>query len=101
MRADAPPPDHQPGRKSADGRGWTPREIGRWLRVSPDQVRAWILAHELDAINTARNRCGRPRYIILPHQLEEFCHRRAAAAAPKPARRRRAGERDWFPDIPD
>jgi excisionase family DNA binding protein len=83
------------------GRGWTPRELARVLRVSPDRVRAWIKSGELGAIDTARHRCGKPRYVILPHHLAEFERGRAAAAPAKPQRRRRrqpAGYIDFFPN---
>jgi excisionase family DNA binding protein len=82
-------------------RGYTPRELARVLRVSPDRVRAWIQAGELGAIDTARNRCGRPRYVILPHHLAEFeQRRRAATPAPKPPPRRRRlpAVIDFYPD---
>jgi hypothetical protein len=82
------------------GRGYTPAELARLLRVSPDRVRAWIVAGELTAINTASRRCGRPRFVILPQHLTEFAARRAAAA-PKPAPRRRRRQPnmiDYYPD---
>jgi excisionase family DNA binding protein len=84
---------------TATGHGHTPRELARLLRVSPDRVRAWIAAGELGAIDTARHRCGRPRYVILPHHLAEFEATRRAAPPPKPARRkRRSLETDFYPD---
>jgi excisionase family DNA binding protein len=84
-------------------RGYTPNELARLLRVSPDRIRAWIKAGELGAIDTARHRCGRPRYVILPVHLEEFERRRRAATTPtKPAARRRrrtaTAEVDYYPD---
>jgi excisionase family DNA binding protein len=80
-------------------RGYTPNELARVLRVSPDRIRAWIAAGELGAIDTARHRCGRPRYVVLPHHLAAFEARRAAAPPPKPARRRkRVAEIDYYPD---
>lgn len=83
-------------------RGYTPNELARLLRVSPDAVRAWIKAGELGALDTARRRCGRPRYVILPHHLAEFEHRRRAATpAAKPAPRRRQRRTvavDYYPD---
>jgi hypothetical protein len=81
-------------------RGWTPRELASIIRVSPDRVRAWIVSGELGAINTAPHRCGKPRYIILPHHVAEFERKRAAAAPPKSPRRRRqaAGVIDFFPN---
>jgi Helix-turn-helix domain len=88
------------GTPSSPPRGMTPAEVSRLLRVSPDRVRAWIVAGELGAIDTARVRCGRPRYVILPQHLVEFARRRAAAA-PRPAtrrRRRRPEVIDYYPD---
>jgi hypothetical protein len=81
-------------------RGWTPNELARVLRVSPDRVRAWIQAGDLGAINTARRRCGRPRYVVLPHHLAEFARRRAAAPPQPPPRRRRRQPDviDYYPD---
>src|SRR3954468_8693332 len=81
-------------------RGYTPNELARLLRVSPDRIRAWIKAGELGALDTARHRCGRPRYVILPHHLTEFEQRRRAttpAAKPLP-RRRRTVAVDYYPD---
>jgi hypothetical protein len=83
-----------------DGRGLTPNEVARLIRVSPDRVRAWIKSGELGAIDTAPHRCGKPRYVILPGHLAEFeRRRRAATPAAKPApRRRRAPVKDYYPD---
>jgi hypothetical protein len=79
--------------------GYTPRELAKALRVSPDRIRQWIVSGELGAIDTARLRCGKPRYVILPHHLDEFARRRAAAPPPNPARRRkRTGLVDYYPD---
>jgi excisionase family DNA binding protein len=78
--------------------GLTPNELAKLLRVSPDRIRSMIQAGELGAVNVARHRCGRPRYVILPHHLAEFERRRAAAPPPKPARRRRRPDTvDYFP----
>ena len=81
--------------------GRTPNELARVLRVSPDRVRRWIMNGELGAINTASSRSGKPRYVILPHHLSAFERIRAAATAPKSARRRRRPvEVDYFPHLP-
>jgi hypothetical protein len=82
----------------AAGRGYTPRDLAQLLRVSPDRVRSWIAAGELGAIDTARHRCGRPRYVVLPHHLAEFERRRSAAPTPKPRRRKRTQDTDFYPD---
>jgi hypothetical protein len=79
--------------------GYTPAELARHLRVSPDQIRCWIKSGELGAINTARRRCGRPRYVILPHHLADFSRQRSAAEPrPSPRRRRRRHVIDFYPD---
>jgi hypothetical protein len=58
-----------------------------------------IKAGELGAIDTARHRCGRPRYVVMPAHLAEFIRRRAAAPPPKPApRKKRINFVDFFPD---
>jgi hypothetical protein len=81
------------------GRGWTPNELARLLRVSPDRVRAWIVRGELQALNTATTRCGRPRYVVLPHHLAAFEQTRRAGEPPKPPRRRCRREAvDYYPD---
>jgi excisionase family DNA binding protein len=82
-------------------RGYTPNELAKILRVNADRVRAWIKSGELPAINTASARCGKPRFVILPHHLAEFEKRRQAAETPKPERRRRSKqttEVDYYPD---
>lgn len=78
--------------------GMTPREVARLLRIAPDRVRAMIVSGELGAINTAAVRCGRPRYIILPHQLTEWERGRRVSPPPRPVRRRRRPVVDYYPD---
>jgi excisionase family DNA binding protein len=84
-------------------RGYTPNELARVLRVSPDRVRAWIKSGELGAIDTARIRCGRPRYVILPRHVAAFERARQTATPAMPAqrRRKRTVEVDYFPDEPE
>jgi len=80
-------------------RGLTPREVARRYRVSPDRVRAWILRGELGALNLGTNRCGRPRYVVLPEHLGEFERARKVAATPPVKRRKRlAAAVDYYPD---
>jgi excisionase family DNA binding protein len=81
-------------------RGYTPRELARLLRVSPDRVRAWIQSGELGAVNTATHRCGRPRWVILPSHLAAWEERHQAAPPPRPAPRRRRPPTvvDFYPD---
>jgi excisionase family DNA binding protein len=79
--------------------GITPREVARLLRVSPDRVRAWIRSGQLGAINTAPARCGRPRFVVLPHHLEAFEQARRAGPPPKPPlRRREMHQIDYYPE---
>jgi hypothetical protein len=81
------------------GPGHTPRELARILRISPDKVRALIRSGELGAINTATARCGKPRFVVLPHHLAEFERGRriSPAAKPPPRPKRRRDVIDFFP----
>jgi hypothetical protein len=80
-------------------RGYTPRELAKVLRVSPDRVRNWIKSKQLGAINTAAARCGKPRFVILPHHLAEFERSRLAGSIPRPAQRARPQPGiDFYPD---
>jgi hypothetical protein len=42
----------------------TPPELARLWGISPDKIAAWIRSGELRAINAARDRRNRPRYLI-------------------------------------
>jgi excisionase family DNA binding protein len=80
-------------------KGRTIREVARLLRVGTDRVRGWIRSGELEAINTAATRCGKPRYVVLPSHLAEFEKRRRVQPPPKPApRRKRTTKIDYYPD---
>jgi hypothetical protein len=80
-------------------RGYTPRELARVLRISPDRVRALIQSGQLGAIDTARTRSGRPRYVILPCHLDAYVQRHQVSAPPAPVPRwRRRQVRDYYPD---
>jgi excisionase family DNA binding protein len=77
----------------------TPRELAKLLRVSADRVRGWIRSGQLHAIDVATPRCGKSRFIILPHHVSEFERARRAGPAPKSVRRRkRTCFVDYFPD---
>lgn len=54
----------------------TPPEIAERLRVHADKVRHWIERGELEAVNLATSRCGRPRYRVSAEALERFLERR-------------------------
>jgi hypothetical protein len=84
----------------AEARGWTPNELARLLRISPERVRAMIVAGELGAVSTARTRSGRPRYVVLPCHLDEYVRRHRVSPPPRPAprRRRRTVPIDYYPD---
>jgi hypothetical protein len=89
----------QAAAKLAAGIGLTPNELARVRRISPDRIRAMIVRGELPALNVAANRCGKPKYIILPHHLREWETGRAAAPPkPAPRRRRRQYAVDYLPD---
>jgi excisionase family DNA binding protein len=84
----------------APPRGMTTGEVARYLRIGEDRVRSLIRSGQLGAIDTAANRSGRPRYVVLPHHLAEWEQsRRVAAPSPKPARRRKRTQLvDYYPD---
>jgi excisionase family DNA binding protein len=82
-------------------RGSTVRDIARRYRVGEDTVRRWIRSGELAAINTARVRCGKPRFVVTPEALEKFERaRQAETTTPNLAPRRRltTGLIDYYPD---
>ncbi len=77
----------------------TSNELARVLRVSPDRVRGWIRSGELQAINVAAVRCGRPKFVVLPSHLAAFeASHQAAEPEPAPRRRRPADVEDFYPD---
>jgi hypothetical protein len=79
-------------------RGMTIPEFATLYRLGRDRVRAMVRRGELKAIDVAP-RCGKPRWIIMPHHLAEWERSRQAGPPPKaPRRRRRAGRVDYFPD---
>jgi excisionase family DNA binding protein len=79
------------------GRGYTPAELARLLRVNADRVRGWIKSGRLGAVDLGDK--GRPRFVVLPHHVEQFTKARAAGPPPRPARRRRQTTQvDYYPD---
>lgn len=80
--------------------GLTPREFARLFRMSHDRAPAMILRGELQAVNMAVTRCGKPRFLIMPDHVAEFQRvRQAVTAPPKVQRRKRqAGTMDYYPD---
>jgi excisionase family DNA binding protein len=81
-------------------RGLTVREVARLPRIGRDRVRSMIAAGELGALDLARHRCGRPRYVVLPAHLDEFARRRAVSPPPPaPRRRRQPALVDYLADV--
>jgi hypothetical protein len=80
--------------------GHTTAEVARLLRISPDRVRAMIVAGELGAISTARTQSGRPRFVVLPCHLDAYVrsHQVSAPVNPAPRRKRRPAAIDFYPD---
>jgi excisionase family DNA binding protein len=77
----------------------TVREVARRYRVNADKVRRWIKAGALGAINTAAAGCGKPRFVVLPHHLEEFERQRSAGPPPRPVKRKKwTSFVDYYPD---
>jgi excisionase family DNA binding protein len=80
-------------------RGYTPTELAKLLRISPDKVRQWIKCGQLRAVNVASTLCGRPRFVILPDHIREWEQRRSPPPPPKlPRRRRLPATTDFYPD---
>ena len=81
-------------------RGCTPEEFAKVYRLGPDRVRAWIRSGALGAINVAKSRSGRPRFIILPRHVEAFEKAREVGPPAKspPRRRRSPGTIDFYPE---
>jgi excisionase family DNA binding protein len=65
----------------------TPPDVAETLGVNQSKILGWIKRGELAAVNVAAKVGGRPRWRISQPDLEEFLSRRAAAPAPKAARR--------------
>jgi hypothetical protein len=81
------------------GRGLTPREVGRLLRMSPDRVRALIVRGEMQAVNISVRR-GVRRFVVLPEQLRAWIEAHQAATEPPPAPRRprrQPQDHDFYP----
>ena len=79
--------------------GLTTYDVARCFRVGTDTVRGWIQRGELRAINTAKIKCGKPRWVVTPEALAEFERRRQGGPAekPKPRRKRRTELIDFYP----
>ena len=80
-------------------RGLTPNEFARVYRLGPDRVRSMIARGELQAINTAKVRCGKPRWVIMPWHAQQWEESRRAVVIKSPRRRRKRVDcEDFYPD---
>lgn len=75
-------------------------EVARLLRVSRDKVRRWVESGQLNATNVAGAVLKRPRWVILPNQLDAFVNGRSSSPPPKQTRKRKlqSGLVDFYPD---
>jgi excisionase family DNA binding protein len=79
--------------------GLTVPELAKLLRVGEDKVRGWIRRGALRAVNVASRLLDKPRWVVLPVELERFLAGRQTAPAIKPARRqKRRSVKDYYPD---
>jgi hypothetical protein len=73
------------------GASWfTPREVARQRRVRVSTIFGWIRRGELEAINHADTRLGKPRWKISTAALEAFDLARSSRPTIPPPRRRRS-----------
>ena len=68
-------------------RASTPPVVARQLGVDSHKVLRWIASGQLRAVNVGDG--SRPRWRIMPDDLQAFLERRAAQPAVKATRRRR------------
>ena len=53
-------------------RRYSPPEIAKAWRISPDKVVTWIKSGELEAIDANTKRGGKPRYLVAESALNAF-----------------------------
>ena len=70
------------------GSWYTPADIARERKLRVSKVLTWIRTGELEAINLAEKRTGRPRWRISDEALAAFDAGRSNRAGVKLARRR-------------
>lgn len=70
----------------------TPPALAKNLGINVHKILAWIKSGELRAVNLGNG--NRPRWRILPDDLELFLARRAAQPAAKAARRQKKKQAD-------
>jgi hypothetical protein len=83
-------------------RGLTVPELARLLRIGPARIRTMIRNGELKAVDTSSAASNKPRYVVMPADLQAWQDRHQAGQ-PLPAPRKRRpvlqhGEIDFFPD---
>lgn len=68
----------------------TVREAAKVAGVSYETMLGWANWMEIEAVNVAKKKCGRPRWRIAPEALQSFLRSRARLRHQPPRRRRRA-----------
>jgi excisionase family DNA binding protein len=77
--------------------GYRVRDLARLLRVGRARILTMIRNGELPAVDVGTP--GRPRFVVLPAQLDQFVRGRQAATPPLPRRRKRLPVvHDFYPD---
>ena len=64
--------------RGVDACSFSPPELARRWRVSPDKVVGWIRSGELAAFNVAARPGGRPRWRVSPEAMAAFEAARSA-----------------------
>jgi hypothetical protein len=72
-----------------DTRAISPNAYARRLGVNVHKIISFIRSGELQALNLATDRAGRPRWKLTAEAIANFERRRAALPQPKLSRRRR------------
>lgn len=73
---------------AAEASWFTPREVARQRRVRVSTILGWIRRGELEAINHADTRLGKPRWKISTHALATFDASRSSRSVISPPTRR-------------
>jgi hypothetical protein len=78
-------------------RGLTLPEVSTYIRIGPGKLRGHIRSGRLRALNTNRSGSGRPRFVILPEDLQSFIQSLAVTRPqPKSKRRKRPWTKNYF-----
>jgi excisionase family DNA binding protein len=79
----------------------SPPKVAKLLGVTHQKILRWIGDGELTAVNITQQRDGRPRFVVMPADLQAFIEsRKTKKSPPAPARRPRkaATDADAGPD---